>query len=1080
MTYHKFMKKLERSVTLRISTFFTVLFVLAACDFDTVTETENKDSSAYILERFQDPPIEYRSAPFWVWAGDVTEEEIDLQLTDMKEHGMGGGFLHARPGMITEYLSEEWFDLANHAVKTAKQEDLHIWLYDENAWPSGYAGGHVAAEMPDSYIHGQGLQMVPMEDVDVSELSDYHLFLRESSDGEGNNEDGSHWEGGDGYEVIADHSDLSEAVYGFRMHHYSETGRYGGYSYVDLLVDGVTEKFIELTMTGYEDRFGDEFGKHVPGIFTDEPHIQPPSVPQDDPHGRAIRYTPELFDVFENTWGYDLREHLPSLYAETGDWQRVRHNYYQVLLDMFIERWGKPWYEYTEENNLIWTGHYWEHTWPDPIRVPDNMAIYAYKQMPGIDLLFNTPEERPDQFGNVRNVREVRSVANQLGRTRTLSETYGASGWELGFEDMKRHGDWMYALGINFLAEHMYYGTLKGSRKRDFPQSISCHAPWWEHYPELSNYFARLSLALSAGRQVNHTLVMDPTTATWMYQGANGIHERRDWIGDSFKSLLDQLELHKVEYDMGSEFIIKHWGSVDEGQFIIGERSYDQVILPEGTDNLNRATVDLLNRYLEQGGTILDLSGVPGRVDGAQSDELSALADHFSAQWLPFEELNDDVLARLASPGFVPESPENYGGKIFHQRRQLEDGRLIFWSNWSTLEEGNIRFVAEGNDVTEFDPGDGSIRSIPFERDGGMVSVSFSLPPTGSKMLFISDDEMDLETLPFVEKALNGEEIIPVEALTVEREDPNVLTIDYVDLSVKDHEAEGIYFYDAADLIYESHGFEWYSFGHNPWNVGVQYQTNILDMADKFGDESSFTATFPFYVSEELTNRSSLQAVIERPHLYTISINGEPVEPLEDQWWLDRAFGVFEIGEHVQTGRNDLTIQASPISIHAELEPVYLLGDFHIEAADQGFMLKNPEPLKIGSWKQQGMPLFGHRVSYSTAFEIEETEGVYRVELDEWSGTVAEVIVNGESAGVIGWQPYQLDVSEHLAVGSNEIEIIVTGSLKNTLGPHHNDPGVGFVTPWSFFFAPEDQPAGTDYHTLDYGLFDEFRLVRYP
>ena len=1051
--------------TIRFSVLITsILFVLSACDPGIDVETENKNSSTYILERFQDPPIEYRSAPFWVWAGDFSEEEIDLQLTDMKEHGMGGTFLHARGGLITEYLSDEWFDLANHAVETGKRENMHVWLYDEYAWPSGYAGGHVAAEMPDSYIHGQGLQMVPVEGIDLSDISEYHLFLREVNGG---------------YEVIDDHSDLSEATYGFRMHHYSKSGRYGGYSYVDLLVEGVTEKFIELTMAGYEDRFGNEFGKQVPGIFTDEPHIQPPSIASDDPHGQAIRFTPELFNVFESTWGYDLRSYLPSLFIETGDWQRVRHNYYQVLLDMFIERWGKPWYEYTEAQNLIWTGHYWEHTWPDPIRVPDNMAIYAYKQMPGIDLLFNTPEERPNQFGHVRNVREVRSVANQFGRTRTLSETYGASGWELGFEDMKRHGDWMYALGINFMNEHMYYGTLEGSRKRDFPQSISYHAPWWPHYPELSNYFARLSLALSSGSQVNQTLVLDPTTATWMYQGANGIHERRDQIGNLFNSLLDQLELHKVEYDMGSEFIIKHWGSVRDGNFIVGERSYDKIILPEGTETLNRETVDLLRRYLEQGGLILDFSGVPERVDGGESELVSALADLFSDQWLSFDELSDKVLENLVSPGFVPESPENFGGKIFHHRRILDDGQLIFWSNWSATENGEVQFSAEGDHVIELDPVDGSIKSFPFESDGDLVSVTFNLPPTGSKMLFISYDEMDLETVPFLEKAPEGEEVGPAQPITVERADPNVLTIDYVDLSVKEHEEKGIYFYDAADLIYESHGFEWYSFGHNPWNVGVQYRTEILDMADKFEEESSFTVSYPFVLTEELTNQSSLKAVLERPHLYEVSINGNPVEPLENEWWLDRAFGVFEIGEFVQTGRNDLVIQASPISIHAELEPLYLLGDFQLEVADRGFTLKNPDPLEIGSWKDQGMPLFGHRVSYSTAFEIDETDGIYQVELGDWSGTVAEVIVNGESAGVIGWQPYQIDVSDFLNSGENLVEVIVTGSLKNTLGPHHNNPEVGFVTPWSFFFAPENQLSGEDYHTLDYGLFQEFRLVRY-
>ncbi len=1041
-----------------------VVFLFTACDMDTVTEPENKNSSSYILERFQDPPIEYRSAPFWVWAGDVTEEDISFQLRDMREHGMGGGFLHARPGMITEYLSDEWFGLANFAVETGKNENMHVWLYDENAWPSGYAGGHVAAEMPDSYIHGQGLQMVPMDDIDTSELSDYHLFLRE---------------GIDGFEVIEDHSDLSEAVYGFRMHHYEKTGRYGGYSYVDLLVNGVTEKFIELTMTGFEERFSDEFGNQVPGIFTDEPHIQPPSVPSDDPHGQAVRFTPDLFEEFENTWEYDLREQLPSLFIETGDWQRVRHNYYQVLLDMFIERWGKPWFEYTEENNLIWTGHYWEHTWPDPIRVPDNMAIYAYKQMPGIDLLFNTPEERPDQFGNVRNVREVRSVANQLGRTRTLSETFGASGWELGFEDMKRHGDWMFALGINFVTEHMYFGTLKGSRKRDFPQSISYHAPWWQHYPALSDYFARLSLALSSGQQVNTTLVIDPTTASWMYQGANGIHENRDIIGDQFKSLLDELELYKIEYDMGSEFIIKRWGSVENGRFVVGEKSYENVILPKGTENLNRETVDLLRQYLEQGGSVLDLSGVPGRIDGAESDDVSALADLFSDQWLSFDGLTSEVLEKLAVPGFTPVSPENFGGKIFHHRRQLEDGQLIFWSNWSKNEAGNIEFTAEGNVVTEFNPEDGSVKTVPFERDDNGVRVSFNLPPTASKMLFISDGEPEVEAAQYTEKSSAGEQIDPLNSITAERLDPNVLVIDYVDLRVKDHDLQDIYFYDAADLIYESHGFEWYSFGHNPWNVGVQYRTNILDMADKFGDDSRFTASFPFYLSEELTETESVKAVVERAHLYEISINGEPIEPLENEWWLDKAFYVFEIGDFIQTGRNELVIHASPISIHAELEPVYILGDFAIEPAAQGFTIGNPGTLSTGSWKDQGMHLFSHRVAYRNKFEIEEVNSAYFVELDDWYGTVAEVLVNGQSAGVIGWHPYHVDVTEHLVSGRNEIEVIVTGSLKNTLGPHHNDPTIGFVTPWSFFFAPENQPAGEEYHTIDYGLFDDFRLFRY-
>ena len=56
-------------------------------------------------------------------------------------------------------------------------------------------------------------------------------------------------------------------------------------------------------------------------------------------------------------WGYDLLEHLPSLTLEIGDWKRVRHNYFQTQLDLFIARWAKPYFEYCEKNNLEFTGH---------------------------------------------------------------------------------------------------------------------------------------------------------------------------------------------------------------------------------------------------------------------------------------------------------------------------------------------------------------------------------------------------------------------------------------------------------------------------------------------------------------------------------------------------------------------------------------------------------------------------------------------------------------------------------------------------------------------------------------------------
>jgi hypothetical protein len=99
------------------------------------------------------------------------------------------------------------------------------------------------------------------------------------------------------------------------------------------------------------------------------------------------------------------------------------------------------------------------------------------------------------------------------------------------------------------------------------------------------------------------------------------------------------------------------------------------------------------------------------------------------------------------------------------------------------------------------------------------------------------------------------------------------------------------------------------------------------------------------------------------------------------------------------------------------------------------------------------------------------------VKLNEWTGTVAEVRVNGTSAGIIGWEPYEKEITNLLRDGQNQIEVIVTGSLKNLMGPHHFNPEHGFVTPWSFFRAPDHQPAGSAYDMLDYGLFEDFEVL---
>ena len=407
-------------------------------------------------QQFKKPDIYFGSAPLWVWNTDVDSLNITSMLQQFKDKGFGGVFVHPRAGLITPYLSDKWFSLYNFTVNEGKRIGLNIWIYDENSYPSGFAGGHVPDVMPESFNQGQMLELKKINILPENK-PDFFICLK--------NENGKFTDVTNNYDA---EKNKTGDYYLFKKTFYYHSPWYGNFSYVDLMVKGVTEKFIEQTMTGYKKYFGNEFGKTVPGVFSDEPNIEVQ-------YPNSIRWTPDLFTTFFTSYNYHLENNLPSLFEEKNDWKKIRHDYYQTLLKLFIDRWSKPYSEYAAKNNLEWTGHYWEHEWPNVNHGPDNMAMYAYPQRPGIDMLFNQFDENNTnaQFGNIRSVKELASVANQLGKKRILSETYGGGGWELTFKDMKRLGDWEFALGINTLNQHLSFMSIKGARKYDYPQSFS-------------------------------------------------------------------------------------------------------------------------------------------------------------------------------------------------------------------------------------------------------------------------------------------------------------------------------------------------------------------------------------------------------------------------------------------------------------------------------------------------------------------------------------------------------------------------------------------------------------------------------
>jgi len=1191
------------------------------------------EDSKSVLRLFADPPREYSTGPLWTWNDLLTEEQVILTLRDLAGQKVRQVWVHPQPGLMTPYLSPDWFRLWKAALREAKALDMNIWMYDENSYPSGFAGGYVPEAMPES--RGRGLQL--REEARPGKLpADVLAVFRLTESGAAN--------------VTADAragKPLPEGKYLTATAVRSpNTAWHAGRCYVDLIYPGVTQKFIEITLEPYRREVGEEFGKHIPGVFTDEPHILPAG---------GLPWTDDLPQQFQKRWGYSLVDHLPSLARPIGDWRRVRHNYFQVLLDLYVERWAKPYFEYCQRHGLELTGHYLEHEWPRLLVSPDFMALEAWEHRPGIDILMNQYQELPNaQFGNARVVKEIGSVANQLGRRRTLSETYAGSGHEIRFEEMKRQGDWQYALGLNTLNECLSHVTIRGVRKGNWPRSLSYHNPWWEAYHVLEQYFTRLSAAMSHGQQLNPVLLLEPTTTAWMYQNEKHL----DQIGTQFQALVMGLERAQVEYDLGSEDLIARRGSADGPWLVVGQRRYRVIVLPPLTENLDARTMELLAACLNAGATVLCGGPPPQRIDGQDSARALELSKLPGWKQLDAPALPAALLAQ-ASDGFAIHRDVDDRGLLFHHRRQLDDGQLLFLVNTSIdgPSRGSVRSPARGVEQWCLESG----RVVPYRfapTDRG-VEARFELAPCGSLLLFLSNDPKP----PAPEAPSRVVRLDPVSAPKVRRLEDNVLVLDYLDLLTRGQTDKSIHCREATRRLFTRNGF-----AGNPWFEAVQFADEHI--RKKFPPESGFEATYRFTIVERVPSR--LQLVLERPDLYqTITCNGAAVTPISGSWWLDRSFGRIDIRAAARVGENAITIKAATFGVFHELEPAYVLGDFSVRPAPSGFAIVPETPLRLeasvpshgtqpngtmwlsggiefrpdvppkrkddpapflvfdlgkpadvravriwnynepnwtklgvkqlkitagdaasagqfpvalgtfelkpapeatapapdadfpqtlrldakavrrvrfdvlsnhnaveyptqdksrfhaivglsevqflgpdeqpiagaivaqasgeleipglcsrraaslvdGSglvsrgWNAQGHPFYSAGVAYAEEFDVPQPAGPYCVELPNWLGSVAKVIVNGKPAGYIAWRPWQRDVSEHIRPGRNHVEVVVIGTLRNTLGPHHAGPPQGIVTPHMFQQAPASgPPPGQQYSTIGYGLFRPFVL----
>ncbi len=560
-------------------------------------------------------------------------------------------------------------------------------------------------------------------------------------------------------------------------------------------------------------------------------------------------------------------------------------------------------------------------------------------------------------------------------------------------------------------------------------------------------------------------VIIEPTTTVWMYAAHGADDKRMMEIGNRFQAYITRLEKAQVEYDLGSEQIIREHGKIVDGQFVIGQRTYTTVVIPPGMENIDSTPpIASSNNIWRREEGVLDFEKLQTLDGRAQDDLLGGAVDG---------DMDPVAMGRQAAAGSgktneceITVDPGRRGD-LYHHRRMLQDGQFLFHSNADMDSGSSGSFILAGRQVLAMDLFTGKITDYPCRKKGDRVEARFDIHPAGSMLFFVAGTRhagiKKYTASPFRSIAVKSGPV------TVHRPSDNTLMIDFCDLRIGDTLLKDKHIYDAADTVFKHYGFS----DGDPWNTSVQFKSNTV-ARDTFSAGTGFQAIYHFAIDSGV-DYSRFRAVAEQVSLWTLSVNGHLINPEADQWWLDKSFGVFAAGRYMHAGENTLGLRAGRMSVYAEIEPVYILGDFGLSSANKGWRIIAPTSLRIGSWKEQGLPLYGQGIKYSSDLNIGKLSGHYMVRLHRWKGTMAAVRVNNSLAGIIAVEPYELDITGHLRPGKNRVEVEVIGSLKNLLGPHHHSPKPGLVSPWHWRYI-KSYPPGSEYETLDYGLMDDFEI----
>ena len=889
----------------------------------------------------------YQCIPFWSWNDELDEEGLVKQIEWMNENGVGGFFMHARGGLKTEYLGEKWFSCIKACSEKAQELGMEAYAYDENGWPSGFVGGKLLdnIENHDKYL--------TFEIGAYDEKADVSYDLS-----------------GDKLVRVKSACDNCLNVY----EHYAA-------STADILNGEVVDQFIAATHEEYKKR--DTYD--LKGFFTDEPQY----------YRWATPYTRVLPKYFADMYGEDILDGLGLLFVEKDGYREFRYKFWKALQELMLKNFAEKIYTWCDKNGYKLTGHYVEEQviHAQMCGCGGIMPFYEFEHIPGMDWLGKWT-------GGPVAPKQVSSVAAQLGKKQTMTETFACCGWDVTPQELKEIAEFQYVGGINLMCQHLLPYTEHGQRKRDYPAHYSDVNPWVKkNFKEFNDYFSYLGKVLAESEEIVNVGFFHPLRSTYfLFKRFNEpIWQTVEDIDIKFLEYVDVMTQKQIPFHFLDETLLAKYGKVEGKQLILGNCAYDFIVFPKIT-TMDKTSEILLRQFVENGGKVLFMDEKPTYVEW----------NEYNYDYVNTNTTWEEIIASQLYTG-------SQNPTIRTTLRKDEDGRYFIYAV-NVGDETEIEFSLKG--ATSF------LSYDILKDEYKVVPTKLHFDKGQSYLLYFSN-----------EKPAEGISRQPLrlgKKFRVANKVDNFFTIDYIRYST-----------DGVTYSEPTH------------HMGIFNEMLQRRYAGKLYLKYEFVADTP---------PTKCVLLAEDTNTISVSVNGEKVDCIGSsalekallEYEVSRLVKagknevVIEIDYYQSEqvyyalfGENVTESLKNCLAYDTDIEAIFLRGDFGVYGEftkgkrEEIFIGDN---FRLGAQKdeicdllEEGYPFFAGDIRLCQTVNVDDTN---RDLVIDWKYHLIDVTVNGNYVGRMMFGN-KLDVSKYLKVGENEIELLTTIGNRNLMGPFH-------------------------------------------